>query len=543
MSTIILHNGPIYTLDPAQPRVQAIAIRDGRIIAAGSEGKVQAMVGTRAEGINLQGRAVIPALTDAHAHFIMHGINQRNVNLDGIDDLDNALSKIAAAAKKLPDGVWLQGNGWNHTLWGGQWPTAEMLDKIVPNRPAVLFRKDGHCAWLNSKALQIAGIDEKTSDPAGGSIQREKGKPTGLLFETAMELIQQHIPALTLEDRLAAIQEATNEAHSYGMAGVHIPPSLVAFDGRQLFSDMQIIRERGKLRIRTLTHIGIDGFEEALAVGIRSGMGDNWLRIGNLKLFADGTLGSETAEMLSHYEGRRHLGAQTIPTEQLNDLVKRANAAGIAIIVHAIGDAANRRVLDAIEQAIPGTRFEQKPKLDERRVLIPNRIEHCQVLHPTDIPRFAKLGVIASMQPIHATSDIEVADKLWGPERCKTAYAWKSLLDSGAILAFGSDAPVEPLNPWLSVHAAVTRQRPNGQPSAEGWYPEQRLSVLDTLRAFTVGAAAASGTAFEQGTLMPGMLADLAVLSADPFVVAPTALHSIKSELTMIDGQIVWEKP
>jgi predicted amidohydrolase YtcJ len=548
MSTIILYNGPIYTLDPAQPRANALAIRDGRVLAAGSEGKVQAAAGGRAEGINLRGRAVIPALTDAHVHLLWHGLARREIRLEGVDSLEIALKSLAAGAAALPEGTWLRGGGWDHTLWGGVWPTAAMLDELIPDRPAILTRKDGHSAWVNSRALEIAGIDDDTPDPPGGSIQREKKRATGILLETAIDLIRQHLPELTQDERLSALRDATAEAHSYGMIGVHIPPGMRPGDASQMLADLQKLRERDQLRLRCLVHLGLDGLDDALRLGVRSGLGDRWLRIGGVKMFADGSLGSETAEMLSHYEGRRHLGSQTIGTEELNDAVRRALAGGIAVTIHAIGDAANRRVLDAIELALQGSGVRgqgsgvanQPNPIPDPRSPIPNRIEHCQILHPQDIPRFAQLGVVASVQPIHATSDMDTADRLWG-KRCAHAYAWRSLKDSGAVLAFGSDAPVESLNPWLSVHAAVTRQRPGKTPPA-GWYPEQRLSIEEALEGFCVGAATAAGTAHEQGTLAPGMLADLAVLSADPFKISSTDLHAIQAELTMIEGEVVWER-
>ncbi len=548
MPTTILYNGPIYTLDPAAPRVQALGIRDGRVIAAGSEGKVQAAVGGRAAPINLRGRAVIPALTDAHVHFVGYALSRRDLRLEGVDDYEAAVLKAAEAAADLPEGAWLLGGGWDHTLWGGRWPRAAELDALVPDRPVFLMRKDGHSAWANSRALALAGIADDTPDPPGGSIQREKKRATGVLFETALDLLRRHIPDTTQEQRLAATRAAIVEAYSYGMASVHIPPGLSSGDAARNLADLQLLHERGQIGLRCLVHLGLDGLDDALRLGIRSGLGDRWLRIGGVKMFADGSLGSETAEMLSHYEGRRHLGAATISTEELNEAVRRALAGGIAVTIHAIGDAANRRVLDAIELALQGSGArgqgpgsEQTPSLiPDPRPLIPNRIEHAQIIDPRDIPRFAQLGVIASMQPIHATSDMEVADRLWG-ERCSTAYAWRALQAAGATLAFGSDAPVEPLNPWLGIHAAVTRQRPGAIPP-DGWYPEQRLDVAAALRGFTAGAAAAAGAAREQGTLMPGMLADLAVLSADPFKISPSGLHAVRAELTMVEGNVVWEK-
>ena len=552
MPATILYNGTIYTLDPSMPRAQALGIRDGRVVVVGSEGKVQAAMAGRAEPINLRGRAVIPALTDAHVHFIGYALTRRELRLDGVADFDDALRRAGAAASQLLAGAWLLGGGWDHTLWGGRWPRAADLDALTPDRPALLLRKDGHSAWANSQALALAGIDDTTPDPPGGTIQREKKRATGILLEHAIDLVRAHIPATTQADRLAAMRAAFVEAHSYGMAGVHVPPGLTAGDGTQLLSDLQALRERGELALRCLAHISLERLDEALRLGLRSGLGDRWLRVGGIKIFADGSLGSETAEMLSHYEGRRHLGTPTITRDELNDAVARANGGGLAVAVHAIGDAANRSVLDAIELATqlnieqaalsrdlgePGAQF----ALGNAPLAIPNRIEHCQIIHPTDIPRFAALGVIASMQPIHATSDMELADRLWG-ERCAHAYAWHALQAAGAVLAFGSDAPVEPLNPWLSVHAAVTRQRPGGQPPG-GWYAEQCLDITSALRGFTIGPAIAAGAGHEQGTLMPGKLADLAILSADPFKISPADMHVVNADLTMIEGEVRWTRP
>ncbi len=533
MPTTILFNGPIYTLDRSQPRVQALAIRDGRIVAMGSEGKVYGAIGGRGEAINLQGRAVIPALTDAHVHLVWHGLASRNVQLDGVEDFDEALRRIEQAARRLPEGTWLQGRGWDHTRWGGRWPTAQDLDRVVPDRPVLLSRKDGHSAWVNSRALQIAGIDNDTPDPPGGAIKREKGRATGILQETAIDLVRRHIPEATEEEQLAAVRDAIAEAHSYGMVGMHIPATMTPGDGKITLTTLQRLRDQGELKLRCLVYLGLDTLDEALALGLRSGLGDRWLRIGGIKMFADGTLGSETADMLAHYEGRRHFGMPVMPVEELNEYVRRAIAGGLSVAVHAIGDAANRKVLDAVEAALGAQPAAPPPP-------IPNRIEHCQVLHPRDIPRFAQLGVVASMQPIHCTSDMETAERLWG-DRCAYAYAWRSLRDAGATLAFGSDAPVEPLNPWPGVHAAVTRQRP-GEVPPEGWYPEQRLSVEEALYGFTCGAAQAAGAAHELGSLAVGKIADLAVLSADPFKVRPAELHGLQAELTILEGEVVWER-
>jgi len=526
---IILYNGPVYTLNPAQPRAQAVAVRDGRIIAVGSEGKVRAAVTGRAEGINLNGRALIPALTDAHVHLVAHALARRNVTLDDAATLDEALHRIGAAAQHLPEGAWVRGRGWDHSRWG-RWPTAAHLDMVIGDRPAYFSRRDGHSAWVSSAALRLAGITSDTPDPPGGTIQREHGEPTGILLETAMDLVRRHIPEPGQDERLAAIREAIAEAHSYGMVGMHLPASMIPGDGAQTLSDVQTLREQGHLHLRCLVYLGLDGLDAALALGVRSGLGDRWIRIGGVKMFADGSLGSQTAEMLAPYEGSSNCGIAVLSFDELCNAVRRSIHGGLAVMVHAIGDAANRKVLDAIEAALPGA-----PALR-----IPNRIEHCQVVHPNDLPRFARLGVIASMQPIHCIADMEMAERLWG-QRCAYAYAWRSLLNAGATLAFGSDAPVESLNPWLSIHAAVTRQRLDGEP-AGGWYPEQRLTVEEALRGFCSGSATAAGTAHEQGMIAPGMLADLTVLSADPFKIDPSALHTVRADMTMIEGRVVWER-
>jgi hypothetical protein len=534
MSDYLFYNGTIYTLDQEQPQVRALAVRDGRILAIGSEGKVQAAIGSKAEAINLEGRAMIPGLTDAHVHIIWHGLARRDVRLTDVTSLDRALSMIQERAAQLPADAWLRGGGWNHADWGDQWPSRNDLDRVCPDRPAMLMRKDGHSVWVNSLALQVAGVDRNTPDPSGGQIQRDQaGEPTGILLENAIALVRNVVTPPTQEERLAALQEAFQESLSYGMTSLHVPPGTSPGDGRQTLNDLQLLRERGRLTVRNLAHLAAEDLDAALKLALRSGLGDPWLRVGNLKIFADGSLGSETAEMLAAYEGRDHQGLMVVGLEEMHDLVLRANRSGIAVIVHAIGDGANRRVLDAIARA--------RQLHPEISLALPNRIEHAQVLHPLDISRFAELDVVASVQPIHCTSDITVAEKLWGA-RCRYAYAWRSLLDAGAVLAFGSDAPVESLNPWYSVHAAVTRRRRDGSPE-QGWYSEQCLNLDETFQAFCVGPAICSGEAAFKGKLVPGHLADLAVLSRDPYQIDPQDLHTITADLTMVDGRVAYERP
>lgn len=535
MSILILHNGVIRTLDPRQPVVEALAIRDGRVAAIGSAAEVAAAVGSQHEAIDLRGRTVVPGLCDAHVHITSQGINAQRIALGDVTSIDQALAAIKERSALLPEGAWLRGWGWDHSLWGGAWPTAAQLDSIVTDKPIALSRKDGHASWVNSLALKLAGIDDHTADPEGGQIQRDNdGKATGILLETAQELIRRVIPPVSAEERQNALQYAFNEALSYGLTSIHVPPGGESNDARNTLSDLQILRERGLLSVRNHVHLAGADLDQALSVGLRSGLGDAWLRIGGLKLFADGTLGSQTADMLAPFEGTNNYGLPTYTLEFLNDTIARSIAGGICIVVHAIGDGANQKILNAVEAAQAANAANGLPL-----PVLPSRIEHAQILDPKDIARFKQLNVIASMQPIHATGDMLVADQFWGA-RCASAYAWRSLLDSGAVLAFGSDAPVESMNPWWGIHAAVTRQSRANSP-ADGWYPEQRLNVDESLLAYTVGPAIASGEQHEKGRLSVGMLADLAVLNDDPYSCAPEALHQISSELTIVDGKVAWE--
>ncbi|MFP4439275.1 MAG: amidohydrolase [Chloroflexaceae bacterium] len=544
MTTLLLYNGSIYTLNPAQPHATALAIRDDRVLAVGDLHAVRAATGRINTEIDLAGRAVIPGLTDAHVHFTWHGFALQRVRLSSAPTLEAALECIAKKVATLPPGAWLQGGGWNHGRWTGRWPTRADLDRVCPDHPAILVRRDGHSIWVNSQALALAGVDDTTPDPPDGVIQRDsQGRATGILLEGAQELVRRVVPTPTPAERLAALRLAQAEALSYGLTSLHIPPSPISSDGRETMNDLQILYNRGELQLRCLAHLAYPDLDAALALGLRSGLGDDWLRIGGLKIFADGSLGSETAEMLDPYTGRTSRGIAMFPEAELNMLIQRAYAGGISVVVHAIGDAANRKVLDAIARTQQQLEQQNQQSVLSSSVLssptLPNRIEHAQVLHPEDIERFARLGVVASMQPAHATSDMQVAERLWGA-RCKTAYAWQALRSAGTMLAFGSDAPVEPLNPWRGIHAAVTRQRIDSTPE-EGWYPEQRLSLADTLHACCIGPAVASGEAGSKGMLAPGMLADLAILAVDPFTIQPEDLHAVTVDMTIVGGKVLFQ--
>jgi hypothetical protein len=394
----------------------------------------------------------------------------------------------------------------------------------------VLTKKDGHVIWVNSEALRRAGVDQDTPEPPGGVIERdpETGQPTGLLKEGAMHLVCDAIPPLSARERQDALRRGVAEAQELGITAVHDCGDWQSVKD-QSYSDYQEMIGRDELGLRVFMMIFKAGLDEAIKVGLRSGQGDSYLRVGNVKLFCDGTLGSQTAEMIEPFLGQPdNKGVAAITQEELEDTVLKASSAGIACSVHAIGDKANRRVLDAIEKV---RRAGVGPELR-------HRIEHVQLLHADDVPRFNELQVIASMQPIHATQDMHLADRYWG-ERAKLSYAWRSVLKAGARLAFGSDAPVESMNPLVGIHAAVTRQRADGEPR-EGWYPEQRLSVTEAVNGYTLGAAYASGAEKERGSITVGKLADLVVLSEDIFEIPPEEIISTRVMATVFDGEIVY---
>ncbi|HTD47445.1 MAG TPA: amidohydrolase [bacterium] len=523
-SGALFEDGRIHTLDPRRPRAAALAVRDGRIVAVGEREELRDAF-PRFARVGLDGRAVLPAFTDSHIHLAAVGLALRTVNLRACRSLRDAVALVGAAAQRARPGEWIRGGRWDKNLWPeGRFPRREDLDPVTGDHPVVLHSKDGHTTWVNSAALDRAGIGPRTPDPPGGVIVRDPdtGLPTGLLAERAVHLVTDIAGRPTPEGLEAAIQDATAEAHRAGIAGVHV------MEGAEVLAACQRLQARGALGLRVCMMIPEDTLEAAIQLGLRSGFGDPVLRIGGVKIFADGALGSQTASMLEPYEGDPENAGVVVRTgEQLRALVHRAAAGGIAAVVHAIGDRANREVLDAIEAAraeVPGAGS------------LRHRIEHVQLLHPADLPRLGALGVIASMQPIHCTQDRDIADRYWGC-RSRYGYAWRSLRESGACLAFGSDAPVETLDVMAGIYAAVTRKRQE-EPDRAPWFPEECLTVEEAVRAYTEGAAHASGEEGLKGVLAPGRLADLVVLSGDPYLMPAEELPEIRVEMTVVGGVV-----
>ncbi len=432
----------------------------------------------------------------------------------------------AFAARPNAPGDWIQGRGWSQDTWPDRaFPTAADLDAVLPNIPVCLHHRSGHAAWVNSAALKHAHIDASTADPPGGQIQRDaNGEPTGILFEDAIELVTSHIPRPSLDAIADAMRHAQTVCWAAGLTGIH------DFDGRACFMALQQLQNSGDLGLRVVKNIPVPRLEHALEVGLRSGFGNDWLRIGGIKIFADGALGSRTAAMIAPYEGEPdNRGIVVTDKEEMLEKALAASRGGLSVTIHAIGDRANHDVLDV---------YEQVRRDEARRGAAPlrHRIEHVQLLHPSDLNRLAEQNIIASMQPIHATADMDMADRYWG-DRTQYSYAWRTMQDSGALVVFGSDAPVESIEPLQGIHAAVTRQRASGQPGPDGWYPEQRLTLAETIRAFTLAAAATSGQAAVLGSLTPGKLADLTIFDQDLFALSPDALLEATVAATVVGGE------
>jgi predicted amidohydrolase YtcJ len=519
--------GAVYTQDPSVPRAEALATRAERILAVGSAAELADLRGPGTRVVNLAGRALLPGFVDAHIHFGAFAMSRRQLDLESAATLEQGLATLRATASGLPAQRWIEGRGWDRNRWG-RLPTAAELDSAVGARPAALRSHDGHSLWVSTAALQQAGITRNTPDPPGGRVERdESGEPIGILFETARRLAWSAMPAATVAEMVDAIREALPVAAAAGLTGIH------NLEDRVSLRAFGALRRAEELSLRVFHGVPHEALSAAIDAGLETGLGDEWLRIGLLKLFADGALGSHTAHVLEPYIGQASEGNRGLPrlsSDELRENLGRAARAGLGVAVHAIGDAAVRSVLDAMEWA-----RRNEPAADAAATIF--RVEHAQLIDPADVPRFAELDVVASMQPIHAVGDWRAADALWGA-RAGFGYAWRSLLDAGALLAFGTDAPIEPIEPLRSLHAAVTRQEPSGEP-AGGWYPEQRLSLAEAIRAYTVGAVQAERGLGSRGTLTSGKLADLVVLSRDPFAVEPAALLETNVDVTMVGGRIV----
>lgn len=519
MSGLIFYNGNIYTLDKKRPYAEAIAIQGNRIMAL-DEG-MKNLNQKSFKKINLRGKTVLPGFIDSHTHFMAFAKSLNLLDLDECKSLEETIKKLQSFAKKKNEGEWIFARRWNINLWKKQiLPDKRILDKISVSNPIVIFSKDGHSLWVNSKVLEIAQIDESTLDPSGGRIERyyNSSEPTGILKEKACDLVFKIIKEP--EERVLAqlLKEAFELAHQKGIVGIHDCEDEKALE---LFESFQ---KKQELFLRVFMMIPQKNLNDAIQNGFKTGLGNEYLRIGGVKIFADGALGSRTALMFKPYNLEpENLGVEVNAQKDLLESVKKASKNQLSVAIHAIGDKANHQALNAIEE-------------ENHNKKLRHRIEHAQVLDPTDIKRFAQLDIIASMQPIHCPSDRDMAEKYWG-KRSQRAYAFKTLLDYGTKLAFGSDLPLYDFDPLRGIYSAVTRKKGNQDSS---WNPKQKISVLQAVQAYTKGAAYASYEENFKGSLESGKLADLVVLSRDIFKIAPDEILKTKVLATLWDGKIVY---
>jgi len=524
----ILYNAKIFTQDPGKPHAIAIAVENGRIVAAGEDSEILAGAPVHAGKTNLDGAIVWPGLIDAHIHLENYAASLQFVDCE-TSTRQECLYRVAERARKTAPGIWIRGHGWNQNNWPEGFGNANDLDNVAVSQPVYLTAKSLHAAWASTLALQKAGITATTPDPVGGKIVRDTaGRATGILLESAMELVEKMIPTPSIDKVSRQVYEAQSRLWKMGITGAH------DYDQARCFSALQILQGEGKLRLRVVKGVPLEVMPHAIAAGLRTGFGNEFLRIGSVKLFADGALGPRTAAMLAPYESEtEYSGLSFLDADQIFEIGQEAVRNGLSLATHAIGDRANHEAIDAYAQL---RAFETSQNLAHLR----HRIEHVQLLHPDDVGRLAQHHIIASMQPIHAPSDMLMADRHWG-SRSAYAYAWNSLLQNKTLLAFGSDAPVESPNPFWGIHAAVTRRRLDGQPGSEGWYPQQKITVEEALTAYTLGPAFAAGTEKYQGRLAPGFYADLIVLEEDPFSIPAAKLAALQPKATMIAGEWAWQ--
>lgn len=515
-------NGRIYLNDGTGRFTSALACDNGRITAVGSVSELRDRFPHRNE-VDLAGKLVLPAFTDAHTHFASYCMSQDDVSLAGVSSLQECLRRVEIAARRLPEGKWIRGSGWNHNLWSpSAFPTRVQLDRVAPRHPVVLDARDYHSAWVNSAALALAGVTESSVWNDDGEIVKDTdGRPTGILKEEARQLIWRVLPEPTAADIAGALRQYQHLAFRNGFCGIGSMETLRDWEA------FQLLHKSGELNIRVAYYMPIRFLDEAISAGLKSGDGDERLRFGGMKIFMDGTLGSQTASMLEPYEGSDNTGTEITSETDATSWVLKAADHGIACAVHAIGDRANRHILNAFDELnrrYPGHSLR-------------SRVEHCQLIAPDDIPRFGRLGVVASMQPIHIPEDIDTADRQWGA-RNAGAYAFRSLLRTGAVLAFGSDVPIETCNVFEGIDAALRRTR---RTSADTWHAAECLSLPEIIHAYTVGAAFATVEESIKGRLLPGQLADFMAVSQDIFSIEPEAISATRVERMIVGGEVVWE--
>lgn len=534
-STLVLRNATVYTGDSLNPTATAVAVRDGRIVAVGSDEDVADHL-DGAEVLDLAGRFVFPGFVDAHAHFMGIGEREQTLNLEGTNSKDEFLARVDSAVKATPAGEWVTGRGWIETFWNPPvFPTRHDLDRIAPDHPVILSRADGHASIANSAALRLAGITADTPAPAGGAINLDaEGQPTGMLIDAAQGLVSRHVPDRTDAQRERALELASERSVRLGWTQIQ--------DAHGSWEEVALMRKlygEGRIKVRlykTITGPSA-GADSLIRLGPQPSEFDDHFTVRDIKVVMDGALGSRGAALLSPYNDDPHtVGLITTDTVALRDMLERALRAGIQVETHAIGDRANRVVLDMYARA-----FESVPE-SERKIADPRwRIEHSQIVHVDDLMRFRDLNVIASMQPSHAIGDLHFVPARIGLDRTAGAYAWRTLLGFGVPVAGGSDAPVERGEPMIEFYAAVARRDLQGR-SGPGWHPEERVSRDQALKMFTWYPAYAAFEEDRAGTISVGKRADFTILDRDIMTIPEAEILQTQNVMTVIGGKVVYRK-
>ncbi len=532
---LVFRNGNIYTVNERQPNAQAIAVKGNRIIFVGTDAEVKKYEGKATRVVDLKGRTVVPGMTDSHNHLIGVGLREMTLNLEGTTSLEDFLAKVKARVERAKPGEWITGRGWIETFWKPPvFPTRQDLDKVAPNNPIFLDRADGHGAVVNTAALKIAAVDRDTPNPFGGEISKDKaGEPNGMLLDNAQDLVTRHIPQTKPAEYEQAVLLGVKREIELGWCQIQ--------DAGGSYADVALYRKlydegKIKLRIYKAVHGPSESAQRLLREGATIGAYDGRFTVRTIKVVSDGALGSRGAALLEPYSDKPETsGFLTVKEEELLPMLSEALRQGIQVETHAIGDRANRFILDSYEKAMtavpPGQRKISEPRW---------RVEHAQIVSPVDIPRFAKLGVIPSMQPSHAIGDLHFAPSRLGIKRLEGAYAWQSFIKSGSMVVAGSDAPVERGEPMIEFYAAVARRDQKGF-SGEGWHPEQAVSREQALKMLTLWPAFAAFEEKTKGSIEAGKFADLTVLSADIMKISEPLILKTRCVMTVIGGEIVYE--
>jgi predicted amidohydrolase YtcJ len=528
---LIITDAKVWTVDKANPTAQAVAVLGDRIVAVGTSVNIEAWRGPATKVIDAGGKLLLPGFNDAHVHFVSGGLQLDAVQLNDVTSPEEFARRIGERAKKTAKGEWIVGGDWDETKWDpAKLPAKELIDALTPDTPVFVYRYDGHLGLANSVALRMAGVAAKTQDPPGGVIVRDaKGNPTGILKDAAMDSVYKVMPALSHEQRVRVVKRALAHAASLGVTS--------AQDMNPDYADIAVYSEllqRGELTTRLYVAPYITGVDDQAKLGIRHAFGGPFLQMGAVKAYADGSLGSSTAYFFEPFVGQPNnhglLSDEMHPVSAMRERMLKADAGGIQICTHAIGDQGISIILDLYSDVV-------KAHGDADRRF---RIEHAQHMAAKDFDRFAQLHVIASVQPYHAIDDGRFAESRIGHDRSSRTYAFRTFLDHGVRLAFGTDWDVAPLNPVLGLYAAVTRATLDGK-NPNGWFPEQKLTVAEAVEAYTMGSAYAEFQEKEKGSIRAGKLADMVLLSDDIFSVTPEKIRDVKVEKTILGGKIIWD--